>query len=254
VTQLLFMDFDGGNQQCPIVGPFVINFKIDDDLILRFLNLHHLAEFGGLARLAFPNGFRAGLEHAEQLAFIVRIPVEHPCFGLPHQLLNTSGHGVQLSAQPFQGCLPQDIGGLLHAAGDFFGEPLGLPHHSAGRGQQLFVRLLQLVLTLFAFAARRPRDLQHPQLHADNGSEYINYMVARLLEELLVEFTKSRANRSQDNALVEGKNRAIIRKLIGYGYIGGEHAEARTFYLQIAERAILVSHTGVTTGVTTGAG
>ena len=32
--------------------------------------------------------------------------------------------------------------------------------------------------------------------------------------------------RSQDNALVEGKNGAVIRKLIGYGYIAGEHAEA----------------------------
>lgn len=62
-------------------------------------------------------------------------------------------------------------------------------------------------------------------LHADNGSEYINYTVAKLLEKMLAEFTKSRANRSQDNALVEGKNGAVVRKLIGYGYIGGEHAE-----------------------------
>ena len=62
-------------------------------------------------------------------------------------------------------------------------------------------------------------------LHADNGSEYINYTVAKLLENMLTEFTKSRANRSQDNALVEGKNGAVVRKLIGYGYIGGEHAE-----------------------------
>jgi hypothetical protein len=62
-------------------------------------------------------------------------------------------------------------------------------------------------------------------LHADNGSEFINYRVAELLEKMLTEFTKSRANRSQDNALVEGKNGAVIRKHIGYGYIGGEHAE-----------------------------
>jgi hypothetical protein len=67
--------------------------------------------------------------------------------------------------------------------------------------------------------------------HADNGSEFINHTVARLLEKLLVEFTKSRACRSQDNALVEGKNAAIIRKLIGYGHIPAEHAEAlQRFY------------------------
>ena len=62
--------------------------------------------------------------------------------------------------------------------------------------------------------------------HVDNGSEYINHRVAKMLEKLHAEFTKSRACRSQDNALVEGKNGAVIRKLIGYGYIAGEHAEA----------------------------
>jgi transposase InsO family protein len=62
--------------------------------------------------------------------------------------------------------------------------------------------------------------------HTDNGSEYINYPVAGLMKKLQVEFTKSRASRSQDNALVEGKNGAIIRKLIGYGHIPAEHAEA----------------------------
>ena len=67
--------------------------------------------------------------------------------------------------------------------------------------------------------------------HFDNGSEYINHRVAGLLEKLRAEFTRSRACRSQDNALVEGKNGAVIRKLIGYGYIAGEHAEAiGTFY------------------------
>ena len=67
--------------------------------------------------------------------------------------------------------------------------------------------------------------------HADNGSEFINHRVARLLGGLLVEFTKSRACRSQDNALVEGKNGAIIRKHIGYGYIPAEHAQAlQKFY------------------------
>jgi transposase InsO family protein len=62
--------------------------------------------------------------------------------------------------------------------------------------------------------------------HADNGSEYINHRVAKMLDKLHADFTKSRACRSQDNALVEGKNGAVIRKHIGYGYIAGEHAEA----------------------------
>lgn len=61
--------------------------------------------------------------------------------------------------------------------------------------------------------------------HADNGSEYVNHTVAKLLNKLLVEFTRSRPNRSSDNALVEGKNGAIIRKHLGYGYIPSEHAD-----------------------------
>ena len=67
--------------------------------------------------------------------------------------------------------------------------------------------------------------------HCDNGSEFINRIVAQLLEKLLIEFTKSRAYRTTDNALVEGKNGAIIRKHIGYGAIAAPHAEAfQKFY------------------------
>ena len=67
--------------------------------------------------------------------------------------------------------------------------------------------------------------------HADNGSEYINHTVAKLLKKLEAEFTKSRACRSQDNALVEGKNGAVIRKHIGYGHIPSQHSEAlQKFY------------------------
>lgn len=67
--------------------------------------------------------------------------------------------------------------------------------------------------------------------HCDNGSEFINHTVARLLEKLRVEFTKSRAYRTTDNALVEGKNGAVVRKQIGYGPIDAEHAEAfQKFY------------------------
>ena len=53
--------------------------------------------------------------------------------------------------------------------------------------------------------------------HCDNGSEFINQNVAGMLEKLLIEFTKSRAYRTTDNALVEGKNGATVRKHIGYG-------------------------------------
>ena len=61
--------------------------------------------------------------------------------------------------------------------------------------------------------------------HSDNGSEFINQTVARLLNKLLIEQTKSRPRHSNDNGLVETKNGAVIRKHMGYGYIDAEHAE-----------------------------
>jgi transposase InsO family protein len=60
--------------------------------------------------------------------------------------------------------------------------------------------------------------------HSDNGSEFINRVVARLLNKLLIEQTKSRPRRSNDNGLVETKNGAVIRKHMGYGYIPASHA------------------------------
>jgi transposase InsO family protein len=62
--------------------------------------------------------------------------------------------------------------------------------------------------------------------HSDNGSEFINHTVAELLNKLLVEQTKSRPRRSNDNGLVEAKNGAVIRKHMGYGHIESSHAEA----------------------------
>ena len=78
--------------------------------------------------------------------------------------------------------------------------------------------VLEALLGQFPFVIRG--------FHSDNGSEFINYNVARLLDKLLIEQTKSRAHHTGDNGLVETKNGAIIRKHIGYGHIDAPHAEA----------------------------
>ena len=83
--------------------------------------------------------------------------------------------------------------------------------------EQHLMPVLEAMLHQFPFVIRG--------FHCDNGSEFINYQVAGLLEKLRVEFTKSRAYRTTDNALVEGKNGAVIRKHIGYGAIDAQHAE-----------------------------
>jgi len=77
--------------------------------------------------------------------------------------------------------------------------------------------VLEALLGQFPFVIRG--------FHSDNGSEFINYNVARLLDKLLIEQTKSRAHHSGDNGLVESKNGAIIRKHIGHGHIDAQHAE-----------------------------
>ena len=61
--------------------------------------------------------------------------------------------------------------------------------------------------------------------HTDNGGEYINYTVAKLLEKLRIEFTKSRPRHSNDNALAESKNGSVVRKLYGYMHIPQHHAD-----------------------------
>jgi transposase InsO family protein len=61
--------------------------------------------------------------------------------------------------------------------------------------------------------------------HSDNGSEFLNTTVAKLLGTLLIEQTKSRPRQSNDNALVETKNGAVIRKHMGYSHIRADHAE-----------------------------
>ena len=57
-------------------------------------------------------------------------------------------------------------------------------------------------------------------IHSDNGSEYINHHVAKLLNKMLIEEqTKSRSRHSNDNAQAESKNAAIVRKHLGYSHI-----------------------------------
>lgn len=62
--------------------------------------------------------------------------------------------------------------------------------------------------------------------HSDNGSEYINKRVVKLLNKLLVRQTKSRARHCNDNALIECKNGAVIRKNMGYRHIPRRFASA----------------------------
>jgi len=80
-----------------------------------------------------------------------------------------------------------------------------------GISEQFLMPLLEELLSRFPFVIRG--------FHSDNGSEYINGSVSFLLNKMMIEQTKSRSRRTNDNALVETKNGSIIRKHFGFSYI-----------------------------------
>ena len=55
--------------------------------------------------------------------------------------------------------------------------------------------------------------------HSDNGGENINGSVSAVLQKLLIEQTKSRSGRCNDNALIESKNGSVVRKHMGFWHI-----------------------------------
>lgn len=87
-----------------------------------------------------------------------------------------------------------------------------------GISEEFLLPALEEALAQFPFAIIN--------FHSDNGSEYINNMVAKLLQKLLVTQTKSRSRRTNDNALVEGKNGAVIRTHMGFMHIPKKYASA----------------------------
>lgn len=85
-----------------------------------------------------------------------------------------------------------------------------------GISERFLEPILEIALEQFPFTLIN--------FHSDNGSEFINKIVARLLNKLLIKQTKSRPRQCNDNALVETKNGAIIRKHMGHGYIPQKYA------------------------------
>lgn len=77
--------------------------------------------------------------------------------------------------------------------------------------EQFLIPVLETLLDKFPFKII--------SFHSDNGSEYINQSVAKLLKKLHVEFTKSRSRQTNDNALAESKNASVVRKILGYQHI-----------------------------------
>ena len=61
------------------------------------------------------------------------------------------------------------------------------------------------------------------EVHPDNGSEFINYILTAYCREHHIHMTRSRAGRKNDNCYVEQKNFDTVRKLVGYHRYVGAH-------------------------------
>lgn len=85
--------------------------------------------------------------------------------------------------------------------------------------------ILEDLLSQFPFQIRG--------FHSDNGGEFVNRTVAKLLNKLLIRFTRSRPRHANDNGLVESKNGAVIRKNLGYVHIPQACADLLNDYHRI---------------------
>ncbi|MDP2816162.1 MAG: transposase family protein, partial [Rectinemataceae bacterium] len=103
-----------------------------------------------------------------------------------------------------------------------------------GISEQFLLPALKEALVCFPFCI--------VNFHSDNGSEYINYQVATMLEKLRVTQTKSRARESGDNGLVEGKNGAVIRKWMGHAHIPRGHAPKIMLFYRLHFNSFLNYH------------
>src|SRR5258708_12054635 len=95
-TQQLLVLFDRRRQQIGITGALIEYFAVDDDLILRFLDFDHLAEFGWFTCLAFPNEFRIRLKHAQKLVLGSLLAFQDASPPLLHHLLSPPNNSSDL--------------------------------------------------------------------------------------------------------------------------------------------------------------
>jgi len=84
------------------------------------------------------------------------------------------------------------------------------------RSQETVLAALQQVHLLFPFPILG--------IDTDNGGEFINEAVIAYCEQAHISFTRGRPYLKNDQCFVEQKNGAIVRQVVGYDRLVGEHA------------------------------
>src|SRR5229473_7503757 len=90
------------------------------------------------------------------------------------------------------------------------------------RSQEAVLAALQRARTLFPFPILG--------IDTDNGGEFINEVLIAHCAQAQISFTRGRPYLKNDQCFVEQKNGAIVRQVVGYDRLVGEHA-----YRQLTE-------------------
>jgi hypothetical protein len=90
------------------------------------------------------------------------------------------------------------------------------------RSQETVLAAIQRARTLFPFPILG--------IDTDNGGEFINEVLIAYCEQAQISFTRGRPYLKNDQCFVEQKNGAIVRQVVGYDRLVGEHA-----YRQLTE-------------------
>jgi hypothetical protein len=90
------------------------------------------------------------------------------------------------------------------------------------RSQETVLAAFQRARTLFPFPILG--------IDTDNGGEFINEAVIAYCEQAQISFTRGRPNLKNDQCFVEQKNGSMVRQVVGYDRLVGEHA-----YRQLTE-------------------
>jgi len=210
----------------------------EDILLLAATDEHHATLSGAMTKKLFDRAYTISDDQAyERLA---KISVSH-IYNLRRNitytrkrviLKKTKGNGCKIGQRKRP--LPDNKPGYIRVdtvhQGDKDGQK-GVYHINAVDEvtQYLIVTTVAkidqscVIPALESIIARFPFKIIN--FHTDNGSEYINHQVANLLNVQNISLTKSRSQRSNDNALAESKNCSIVRKHLGYYHIPQEWAE-----------------------------
>ena len=82
-----------------------------------------------------------------------------------------------------------------------------------GARNSLIVEALTLLRLALPFPLRG--------IDVDNGGEFINDVLFTFCQQHGLEFARARPYRKNDQAWVEQKNGAVVRRLVGYGHLEG---------------------------------